>query len=84
MKVQLDVLGVGMEHRIHGGYLNLIPTLYVKLVRACEAYDPLLEQRHQRVQNCAKYKKWLILHILLKKIPTLVLAKLCIYTKVLQ
>ena len=83
MKVQLDVLGVGMEHRIHGGYLNLIPTLYVKLVRASEAYDPLLEQRHQRVQNCAKYKKWLILHILLKKIPTSVLAKLCIYTKVL-
>ena len=40
-----------------------------------------LEQPHQRLQNCAKYKKLLIIHILTQKKPTSMLAKLCIYIK---
>ena len=40
-----------------------------------------LEQPHQRLQNCAKYKKLLIIHILTQKKPTSMLTKLCIYIK---
>ena len=43
----------------------------------------LLEQLHQLMHNCAKWKKWLILHNLSKKTPTLVAVKLCIYAQLL-
>ena len=43
-----------------------------------------LKQLHQLMQNCAKWKNVLNLHILSKKTPTSVGIKLCIYTQLLQ
>ena len=43
----------------------------------------LLEQPHQLVESFAKWKKLHFLHILVKKTPTSVGVKLCIYAQLL-